>query len=500
MTDTKVLVAARLSRLVKGRDQLSIERQDDRARKYADEVGDPDPIVVADAGVSGAVSPFKRPALKAYLTDAPPEDWTELVASAIDRLGRNARDLYDLRNWCVDHGKRITILSPRLHWPPADDDFTSSIVWVVLEQLAQIELQQTKKRYADTRALLRERKSMLGKPIWGFRITGTKMSKTLTPDPAKVSYLVKMVELALAGKSQNDIAAWLDAEGVKPTAWLNWISKPEDQRGKRPSDKWSPKSVGQILRSESLYGVHRDSGKVLLKHQGVISKERWDQLQAKLDANPKRRGPTRNEPAMLTDSIYCARCQGVMHARRNYGRPRKDGTRPMWVGYRCDGLPRQPSTCKNMVRADDIEPWVDLWFTIPAAAGGSGFSDVEIMETIQIAAKGHADEVAEIDTEIDALDKNDPGWLAEVTRLYAQRADLVAKGTEPAHTEDHPTGILLGDYWPTLDDAGKRDYLRRAGVKVYASREDRWITGDPHKVLGALAHPAKVPPVEAREN
>jgi DNA invertase Pin-like site-specific DNA recombinase len=491
-TMTRILVAARLSRLVKGRDQLSIERQDETAQHYAEEAGDLQPILVADPGVSGSVSPFKRPNLAPYLTDTPPEDWTELVASAIDRLGRNARDLFELRNWCEDRGKRITVLSPRLHWPPAEDDMSSRITWTVLEQLAEIELRQTRYRYAQTRDLLRSHKSMIGKACWGFRVTGPKLGKTITPDPAKVPYLLRMVEMAQSGTSQNDIARWLDAEHVKP----------------RHSATWSARSVGQILRNESLYGVYREAGKILLRHQGVITKDRWDALQSKLDSNPKRRGPTRSQPMMLTDVLYCAKCHRVMHARRSPGKPRKDGTPYVWVGYRCDGTPREPSTCTNWIPAADIEHWVDQWFTIPADAGGSGFADVEIVETVPVPAKGHTEEIQEIDNQIDDLSKDDPGFLAEVTRLMTERTRLVELGTEPAHTEDHPTGILIGHHWPTLDAAGKRDYLRRSGVKVYAAskkteRAEReaglvaggmecWITGDPRRVIGTLARPVTV--------
>jgi len=486
-TDTRVLVAARLSRLVKGRDQLSIERQDDAASRYAAEVGDSSPLLAPDAGVSGSVSPFKRPKLGPWLTDEHADEWDELVASAIDRLGRNARDLAELRAWCEDHGKRITILSPRLHWPPAQDDFSSPIVWAVLEALAEIELRQTKKRYADTRQFIRDRKSVLGHPCWGFKITGPKLAKTITPDPTKVPTLLKMVELAEHGQSIADIARWLDDEGIKPIR----------------SKTWSPKSVGQILRNESLYGVYRESGKILLHHQGIISKERWDALQVKLDANPKRRGPTRNDPAMLTDVLYCAKCEAVMHARRTNSRPRKDGSRYVWVGYRCDhtklgedektGRPilADKSTCENMVRADDIEPWVDEWFTV------GPFKDVEIMETVHIPAKGYADEVAELETQIRELDLDSPDYDETHAALRAERARLLALGTEPAHTEDRPTGILVGDYWPTLGGAGKRDYLRRSGVKVYAASKtadpdsggmNARIVGNPYKVIGALKH------------
>jgi site-specific DNA recombinase len=514
MTETRVLVAARLSRLVKGRDQLSIEYQDQQAQAYASEGDRVIVATAADAGVSGSVSPFKRPKLGPYLTDNPPEDWTELVASAIDRLGRNARDLADLRHWCEDRGKRITILDPRLHWPPAENDFASPIVWVVLEQLAEIELRQTKHRYETRRQLLRDRKSMIGRPCWGFNITGPLKAKTLTPDPAKRSYLLKMVEMAEHGQSIADIAHYLTSEGATPAAWEWWAKRDPEKRGPEPSRDWDPKSVGQILRNESLYGVYRESGKILLHHEGVINKERWQRLQAKLDANPKRRGPTRNEPMMLTDVLYCAVCGGVMHAKRNPGPVRKDGTRYVWVGYRCDhtklgederGKPilADNSTCHNMIPADDIEPWVDMWATESAEGNPDifAFGDREIVETVHVPAKGHADEVAEVDQEIDALDKNNPGYLAEVNRLYAQRARLIALGTEPAHTEDRPTGILLMDYWPTLDTAEKRDYLVRAGVKIHAVSSGhgdevegpfRRLTGDPARIVGALTLPATV--------
>jgi len=45
VADTQVLIAARQSRVIKGRDQVSIERQDDTARTYATSVGDTEPIV-----------------------------------------------------------------------------------------------------------------------------------------------------------------------------------------------------------------------------------------------------------------------------------------------------------------------------------------------------------------------------------------------------------------------------------------------------------------------
>jgi hypothetical protein len=119
---TKVLIAARKSRLIKGQDSVSIERQDEWGKRYAAEVGDDDPIIAAGPGISGGISPFKHPELGPYLTDTPPRPWTLLWASQIDRIGRNARDLAEVRAWCEDRGKRIKIHSPSLEWPPDEFD------------------------------------------------------------------------------------------------------------------------------------------------------------------------------------------------------------------------------------------------------------------------------------------------------------------------------------------------------------------------------------------
>ena len=62
--------------------------------------------------------PFKRPGLGPLLTD--PDliaGYDVLFASSIDRLGRSAYDLQQLRRWADEHGKTIQIEKPDLVWP-----------------------------------------------------------------------------------------------------------------------------------------------------------------------------------------------------------------------------------------------------------------------------------------------------------------------------------------------------------------------------------------------
>lgn len=457
MTD-RILVAARLSRIVKGRDQTSIERQDLAAERYAADHGQTIVATAADAGVSGSVSPLKRPALGPYFRPPLLGTWDEVVASALDRLGRNARDLADLRAFAEDHGKRITILSPRLTWPPAPDDLTSGLIWDVVGRLAEIELRLTSKRYRDTRAYLASRGSLLGRPAWGFRIVGSKAAKSLAPDPARVGYLNELIDRALAGETLADLVRWLDAEAVADPA-----ARP------RHGGKWSPKSLSQILRNPSLAGRRQDDdGHTLVHHEPVISAEKFDRLQAALDASPKRRGPTRNAPALLTDVLHCSLCGRIMHARRTYGRRRKDGTRPLWVGYRCDGTPAEPSTCRNMIPAAEIEDWVNGTMSDPGMYG-----NLKIIERTFVPPRGHAAEIAEIEADLRSLDWDDPDFAERQAALLAERARLTALGTEPAHYEDRETDETVADRWTRLTTAERRDYLRRADARIEAaSRAD----------------------------
>ena len=140
--------------------------------------------------------------------------YDEIVASTIDRLGRNARDLAKLRGWAEDNDKVLTIISPPLHWPPDPGDFASPITWVVLEQLAEIELKIITERIGNQQRDLIDRNAFTGRQCWAFNIVGEKGSKTLVPDPELRPYLHGMVDRALRGDTLLAIAQWLDSKGI----------------------------------------------------------------------------------------------------------------------------------------------------------------------------------------------------------------------------------------------------------------------------------------------
>ena len=79
-----------------------------------------------------------------------------------------------------------------------------------------------------------------------------------------------------------------------------------------------------------------------------------------------------------------------------------------------------------------------------------------------------------------------PDFDQQLANLRAERNRLRALPSEPARVDERLTGVLVRDHWITLDDAGKRAYLLAGDTKVHASRTDRWITGNPYRLIGAL--------------
>lgn len=293
------------------------------------------------------------------------------------------------------------------------------------------------KRYSDLQSHLKEKGSLAGRPPWGFFIIGDKYDKTLIPDPAKVKYLKGMVRRALRGDTFSSIARWLELEGV------------ETMHG----TKWMQNTVSGILRSPSLKGQRIDAaGKVELKHEGIMSSAEWNELQAALDARPGRRGKITVETALLTGVIFCDRCRSPMYRHRSASK-RRDGTRPApYVSYRCMVTNQEPSQCRNVVVLDDIEAWVDLWFT-----GLGPFAKTEIVEQVVIPGDEHLAEIAELEAELRELDFDSPNYEDRHRSLLVERARLKALPAEPAKVIEHPTGVTVGQVWAGLDDQAKHN-------------------------------------------
>ena len=150
-----------------------------------------------------------------------------------------------------------------------------------------------------------------------------------------------------------------------------------------------------------------------------------------------------------------------MYRHRSYSQ-RKDGTRLHNLYYRCTGTDKAPSRCRNSIPLDDVEAFVNLWFTEDGP-----FARTEIVETVVVNGADHSAELAEIDADLRALDFDEPDWERKQKALITERNRLKALPAEPSRVEEHPTGKTVGEVWASLSDVAKRKYLIAAGVKVH---------------------------------
>jgi site-specific DNA recombinase len=446
----RLLQAARLSRL--GDASTGIDKQDQVAQRYADAYGHEIIDTAADTDVSGNTRPFDRPKLGPWFSRL--NEFDGIVAAHLDRLGRNVRHLAELHQWAEDNNKVLITVEPNIDW----SSDIGKLIWSIMSWLAEQELKAITRRSIDTQNWLKANGFLVGKPPFGFRvIPHGDNHKTLAPDPALIEYVKGMVERALKGDSLASIGAWLESEGIPPV-----------QGG-----IWSPKSISQILRNPALMGRRTTSkGKTILRFDPIIDTETFNRLQVKLDSNPKRRGAVSGDPAMLTGVIYCAKCGGVMHRRRSVTK-RKDGSRYVYEGYRCDGTPRQPSTCRNMIPQSDADSRVSEWFT------DGPVSKYERIETIIVPGNGHQDELDQNARDIADLDIDAPDYDAQLAELRAERKRLQALPSEADRIDHRFTGQTVREFWLGLSTAERRAFLLDAGIRVHASRE-HWelITGD----------------------
>src|SRR5512146_2420401 len=209
----RAIEAQRISRLMGARERsIGLQRRSEEVGRYVSAYGLDLVGVAEDTDVSGSTDPFARPALGKWL--ARPGEWDVLIAQELDRVGRNARHLAKLRDWCEDTGHRLIILSPHLEWPVAKDDVASGIIWDLLGRLAEYELHAITERNAATREWLQSTGKPVGRAPYGYVIVGPRGKKTLDIHKVTGPIVREAASRYLAGESLEEIAQDFNRRGL----------------------------------------------------------------------------------------------------------------------------------------------------------------------------------------------------------------------------------------------------------------------------------------------
>jgi DNA invertase Pin-like site-specific DNA recombinase len=461
----RVLVAGRLSRKVSDRDQTGFDSQEREAIRWAEYNGHTIVKVVADYK-SGRSDMIDRKNLRPWVSD--PEkisQYEAIVALKMDRLTRgDTRETRRLEQWADDHHKKLIIVSGAEY--PAEGN--AGIWWDFAKRQAHQEWLDISERYTRMQNYLRTadrpdggKGYFVGRPPFGYRIhcaencgaVKCRHHKILIPDEKTAPYALGMVKRYLDGDTLSSICQWLDSEGIKPSGYKASKHK-----------LWQPKAVRDVLANPALIGRRANGAGKILKCDPIITDLAvWDRVQARLESNRLKpvRGAVRDEPALLTGIIFCARCDRVMHYHRTYNE-RLDGSRQYNYFYRCNGTAVDKSTCRNMVPLAEADGYVGSFMT-------EVIGPMELILRQYRPGRATDDAIEMVKADMAALDVEADDYLEQASELKAELNRLKALPAEPVGSVEQRTGVKMAEHWGSLDtDGARRKWLMAGQVKISA--------------------------------
>lgn len=465
----RVLLVARLSRMHRdGREGMGLETQDQGMTAWATREEHTIVDTVADTK-RGTVAPWDRKNLRPWVTDpVKMSEYDAILAFAMDRLTRGEwKDEARIRQWAEENGKTL-IIADGPQWPPRHDgDFWS---WTSAAKAARQEWEAIQERNKRSQAALLAKGKLVGRAPWGYEVAGEEYDKRLVPAGAGRTYIPEVFRRCLAGDSAGTIAAWLTAEGVRPSK----------------GTVWSPVTVTTMLRCSTYAGLRRDSsGKIVHQCEPVITQETFDAAGQAITARDRRRrgGRTPARPsALLTGLLTCSSCQGPLY--RAAGRGRET--------YRCSASPAfgsaRQSACHFSIpleAADMVARSILSASTAPVMVSVWEAGDDTAVRLAQVAAA-----IAEASRAYGAGELALPAYMTTLGPLDAEKRELEKAEPAPGRYVSRPTGRTFGDLArEAADDGALRDLVKAGGGRFIAVRPgDASVTipaGDAFPVMTA---------------
>lgn len=414
----RLLLAARKSRKAYDDDLASAdaayERQDHRAREWAERRGDAIIGVAADT-VSSQTKPWERPELKKWMTTPAKLAMIDgFLVSNVDRWAR-ARpiDWHHQEHWLIVNGKFVLVAvggPDGVQFPPRDG--TQGIIdkqlWDVFKDAARREWEAIRDRYADAREIVSANGAAFGRPPFGYTTSGLKYHKSFVPHPVNAPLAREAFERVGMGRTATSTAIWLSAETGQP---------------------WRVKRVREMIQNRSYLG-ERDGH----AFEALISRELWDAANAAMSARsfgrPDRGG--RRTVHMYSGLIYCP-CGAVYYRHKTEGVGREK--------YRCSA--GRDGSLSGQRCGNPILLFADVNAAVDALMLADGTPEIVMMTTGGDAAR--QSELADLRKRMTAATAR--GDMDAVASLAAEYKELDAQPAAPIVTKPHRTGRTNGEAW-----------------------------------------------------
>jgi len=315
---------------------------------------------------------------------------------------------------------------------------------------------------------------------WGYESAGEKYGRRLVPSPEGRKYVPEIYNRVIAGESQATVAAWLCKETGLPW-WLHTVGR----LVRNPVYRGHRCEVARVT-DPATGKMHEEHGRVLHRCEPLVDAATWRRANEARKSRPKRGPANAANRAMLAGAIYCPRCEDSPMYRVMAGR-----ATCRTAYYRCSGRGAARKGCGNMVRCELADAAV-------SKIAARRFWVLKETERTLIPGTNYEAELAEVDYELQHLSRDLPAadYIAEVTRLMAERDRLSARPSVPDRWEVTETGRTYDQLWEALDPAERGPWLVRQGFRVTATREAVTLTQeDPAGGLPFLATVALNPQI-----
>jgi DNA invertase Pin-like site-specific DNA recombinase len=434
-----------------------------------------------DVGVSGSISPKKRPELGPWMSKHPPEPFDGFIATKIDRFSRRSIHFHEMIEWAEKNDKVLRAVKDQFDLTT----WVGRLIAMIIAMFAEGELEAITERVKASRNTLRAAGRWMGgkAPFWckavRRREADGKTGVYLEHHEERSKITREMIDMIIkprkdgGGMAKNAIANTLTARGVlSPKDWER-VDKGLAKKGYA----WSDQTVDLILRNEALRGyttvlvdrskrkfrVLRDTnGKPVMKCEPLIDDQTWFLLQKKLDEGTNHQAGERN-PSPLKKVSYCGKC-GLAYNHIN------PGTRKArW--YRCGSYTKIGATCTS--RAVDA----DLLESLVSESILDRVGNERRVETIVIPATDYGEELHIVEESLRRLKKeSDLGLIDEneeeeyfqrLANLTADRDKLKEMGASSEEQVQYvDMGETFGEAWASMEWDERRAFLISHGVKI----------------------------------
>lgn len=369
-----------------------------------------------DEGVSGKIPLWERPAGKRLLADvkadlAAGKPLSVAVVYA-DRFGRTLLDGLQAVKLLEDMGVKLVAIHDG--WDARRND--SKLYFQFRMMLAEEDHRRICERLdkGKRRAMDRDNAPPGGPLTFGYRMDSHGQ---YVVDPAEGRIVIRIYEMMLQGRSQNEILRWVQTTGVPAgLKYQKRTAAAPHTCSNHLAANWHPTKIGKILRNRTYTGVRCWADREF-PCPPLVDVETFDAVQGMLSDKPVcPRGD--GSRGLLAGLLTCKTCGASFYHRKQFYHPNNDKTkvRREQHFYACNNARAKWGVCKakliNVAKLDaDVWQLIETYLADPES----------LVRKIVAADKDLGGEVADIAareryhaTELEQLD-------ADVSQIWAEQ-------------------------------------------------------------------------------